>query len=362
MIDGIKNLQLRSLRSHDNVDYIFDEYMNAIVGPNGSGKTTILEAIYCLLMGTSFRGTIGEMAKYGSSQFKIQLDYVTKESSHKRCLLFTQNEETSMKKWKINEKSYARLPLSARLPVVLFEPELSRLISGGPARRRLYLDALTSQLNLEVAFAQKKFERTLKQRNNLLKQMRTSTISQNESELFIWDTQLAHLSETIVNARFEVIDLIQQKISKYYKDLGGSDEIFISYQSTTSLQPKIYSSKMLQFLQASHKRDIVLGYTSFGPHRDDFQIHIADQPAEDRASRGEVRTIVIALKLIETELLSKHYEHLNIKPILLLDDVLSELDLVHQEKILSGLKDHQVFITTTDAHAISAGVHTIALD
>ena len=362
MIDGIKNLQLRSLRSHDSADFVFDEYMNAIVGPNGSGKTTILEAIYCLLQGTSFRGSISEMAKYGSSQFKIQLDYFSKSNSHKRNLNFLQVDDSSQKKWKVNEKSSARLPLGSRLPVVLFEPDFSRLITGSPGRRRVYLDTLASQLDIEVASAQKKFERTLKQRNNLLKKMRDSTISDTNSELFIWDTQLAHLSESIIAARFAIIEQLQQKLSDHYKNLGGTDEIFINYQSTTCLYPETYASKLLQFLQASRKRDIIFGYTSFGPHRDDFEVRIADQPAESRASRGEVRTIVVALKLLETEILSNHFEPFNIKPILLLDDVLSELDLLHQEKILNGLKNHQVFITTTDAHAISAGVHTIALD
>jgi DNA replication and repair protein RecF len=117
----------------------------------------------------------------------------------------------------------------------------------------------------------------------------------------------------------------------------------------------------MQFLEASIQRDIILGYTAFGPHRDDIEVRLADQPALERASRGEVRTLVIALKLLETELLSQHFAGSTIQPTLLLDDVLSELDLVHQERVLAGFKDHQVFLTTTDAHALTPGVHTIAL-
>jgi len=247
------------------------------------------------------------------------------------------------------------------LPVVLFEPDLARLISGAPERRRQYLDQIAGQLDLEIAIAQNKFERVLKQRNQLLKQLRERSHATPPDELFIWNTQLAHISEQIVEARHKVVGALQNEISSYYKQLGGTDAILLTYQSTVSTQPGNYATRLLQFLETSIMRDITLGHTSFGPHRDDLEVRLADQPALQRASRGEVRTVVIALKLLETQLLAKHYEKSELKPTLLLDDVLSELDLVHQERVLEGFKNHQVFITTTDAHALTPGVHTIAL-
>jgi len=358
---GIKNLRLKNVRSHASNDFQFVATMNAIVGPNGSGKTTIVEALYTLLRGSSFKGSISEIAQYGTNQFRAEMEIATESTTHKRALGFQQVEAAVQKKWSVDDKNYARLPVTAKLPVVLFEPDLARLVTGSPERRRQYLDQIAAQLNFEVAIAQNRFERSLKQRNQLLKKLRESSQFSPPDELFIWNTQLAQLSGQIISARHKVINSLQSEISDYYKQLGGSDNIFLTYQSGVSSESDTYASRLLQFLETSVQRDIALGHTTFGPHRDDLEVRLADQPAAQRASRGEVRTVVIALKLLETELLSRHYERSDIKPTLLLDDVLSELDLVHQERVLAGFKNHQVFITTTDAHALTPGVHTIAL-
>lgn len=358
---GIKKLRLLNVRSHNDASFSFSSSMNAIVGPNGSGKTTVIEALYTLLQGSSFKGTISEIAQYGTDQFRAEVEIESKNTIHTRSLGYQRVDDSVQKKWSVDNRTTVRLPVGARLPVVLFEPDLARLISGSPQRRRNYLDQIAAQLDIEVAHSQNRFDRTLRQRNQLLKSFRESRSSGSPEELFVWNTQLANLSASIVSARMRVIEKIQSEISDYYKQLGGADPIFLAYQSNVSLDNQSYGSKLLQFLETSVARDTALGYTSFGPHRDDLEVRIADQPASQRASRGEVRTLVIALKLLETELLSKHYAQSEIKPTLLLDDVLSELDLVHQERVLAGFKDHQVFITTTDAHALTPGVHTIAL-
>lgn len=357
----ISKLNLLQVRSHKNADFKFDKFMNAVVGPNGSGKTTVIESLYTLLLGSSFKGSIKEMVQNGQNTFSTNLEIKTDNTTHNRSLKYLQTEETSQKKWSIDNKKYARLPLLSRLPVVLFEPDLARLISGSPSRRRAYIDSISGQLDPETAKAQIRFDRVLKQRNQLLKHLRRTNGSPAE-QLFVWNTQMAHESETIIKARFKVLSSIQQDISKFYKQLGGTDDISITYKSQTSVDPASYATILLKQLDLNLKRDLQLGYTSVGPHRDDLSIEINSQPADERASRGEVRTIVIALKLLETALISNHSAQYGMSPTLLLDDVLSELDLNHQEKVLDGLKDHQVFITTTDAHALTPGVHTIFLE
>lgn len=357
----ISRLNLSHVRSHNLIDFKFDKFMNAIVGPNGSGKTTVIESLYTLLLGTSFKGSIKEMVQNGQNTFSANLEIKTDNTNHNRSLKYLQTEETSQKKWSIDNKKYARLPLSARLPVVLFEPDLARLITGSPNRRRSYLDSIAGQLDIETAKAQIRFDRVLKQRNQLLKHLRRSNESLSD-HLFVWDTQMAHESEKIIKARIKVLSILQKDISKYYKKLGGSDDISITYKSQTSVDPATYATFLLKQLELNIYRDLQLGFTSVGPHRDDLAVEINSQPADERASRGEVRTIVIALKLLETAIMSNHSAQYDMSPTLLLDDVLSELDLNHQEKVLDGLKDHQVFITTTDAHALTPGVHTIFLE
>ncbi len=357
----LHKLSLFQVRSHGKKSFEFQPGVNAIVGPNGSGKTTVLEALYVLMRGSSFRGSLSELLTYGENDYALTLTSKTELSEQIRGLNFVSTIETVQKKWQIEGKSYARLPLSGRLPVVLFEPDLARLITGSPERRRQYLDNIASQLDIDVALAQTRFERTLRQRNQLLKNLSRIKSFSPPDDLFVWNTQLAHLSEIIVAARLNLISNLQKNINQFYKQLGGADKVLLTYQSAVSLDPKQYASRLLQFLETATLRDMAIGHTSFGPHRDDLEIRLADQPAVERASRGEVRTIVVALKLLETELLASHFQPANIRPVLLLDDVLSELDLVHQERVLDGFKDYQVFLTTTDSHTLTPGTHTIAL-
>lgn len=362
-MNGIKNLRLYNVRSHARADFQFTANMNAIVGPNGSGKTTIVESLYTLLQGRSFRGSTTDMTRYGDNEFKAQLDFSLPSTTKTRSLVYKNKGEIVQKKWQVENKLYTRLPQNEKLPVVLFEPDVARLITGGPERRRQYLDNIAAQLDSEIGRVQNRFDRSLKQRNQLLKRIREGgSRAQATDELFVWNTQLAQFSEQIVGARMSVLNMLQSDISRHYKRLGGIDEVFLAYQSTVSQEPARYASRLLQFFETSVTRDIALGHTSFGPHRDDLEVRLADQPAAQRASRGEVRTVVIALKLLETELLANHFQKLALRPTLLLDDVLSELDLVHQEQVLAGFKDYQVFITTTDAHTLTPGTYTIALD
>ena len=361
IIDSIK---LQDVRSHRQSFFQFHKNINAIVGPNGSGKTTLIEALYVLLCGKSFRGGLPEMLRWGRKQAVLEVTLSTGETHGVRRLLVEQaSKGVYQKRWNIGEQKNARMPLAKRLPVVLFEPDIGRMITGSPEKRRTYLDSLTSQLDITVAESLHRFERILKQRNSLLKTMSPHAQSKTEiDQLFIWNTQLSALSEIIVASRIALLKELQRGITKEYNKLGGTDNILLTYESRVSTDPKTYANKLLHFLETSLMRDIVLGHTGFGPHRDDFEIRLSDQPARERASRGEIRTIVLALKLLEAELLSRQYAPHNIKPILLFDDVLSELDLHHQEQILAGFKNYQVFLTTTDAHTLTPGTYTVALD
>jgi len=357
----LQSLRLTNVRSHKTADFQFEKHVNAIVGPNGSGKTTILEALYTLMSGKSFRGSIPEEVRWG--RHEALLDLTLTGNSFRRLVIETPDEGFAQKKWNIDDEKSGRLPLDKRLPVVLFEPDIGRMVSGSPERRRVYLDGLSSQLDVSTAQALSRYERILKQRNSLLKKLSLHSQSKSErDQLFVWNTQLAGLSEVIVSARIATLERLQKDVTKQYKKLGGTDKILLSYGTRVTNEVNQYASKLHQFLETSLPRDIALGHTSFGPHRDDVEIRLADQPARERASRGEIRTLVLALKLLEAEILKNAYSNKNVRPTLLFDDVLSELDLHHQEQILAGFKNYQVFLTTTDAHTLTPGTYTIALD
>lgn len=360
---SLSSLKLVHMRSHIQGSFTFDENVNAIVGLNGSGKTTLLEAMYVLLRGSSFRGSISEMIRWGEYSTALELKIKNaRDSSTRRLAIELPENNKPTKKWVVNNNMSARLAPRDKLPVVLFEPDIGRMITGSPERRRHYVDNLASQLDPAVAQAQLRFERTLRQRNLLLKSLDPHHITKTQNDqLFVWNMQLATLSETLVTGRQEVLLTLQNDISSQYKVLGGSDDVLLTYKSSVTNQADLYASRLLQFLETSLMRDAIIGHTSFGPHRDDIEIRLADQSAKERASRGEIRTIVLALKLLEADLLRKKYTENNIRPVLLFDDVLSELDLHHQAQILSGFKDYQVFITTTDAHTLTPGTYTIAL-
>lgn len=362
--NSLSSLKLVHMRSHVHGDFTFDENVNAIVGLNGSGKTTLLEAMYVLLRGNSFRGTTAEMIQRGEHSMALELTVTNSRDSNtiRRLHVNLPENNTPIKKWIVNNNTSARLPPRDKLPVVLFEPDIGRMITGSPERRRHYVDNLASQLDPHVAQAQLRFERTLRQRNLLLKSLDPHHITKAQNDqLFVWNMQLATLSETLVTGRQEVLVALQKDISSQYRMLGGDDSVHLTYQSSVTNQANLYGNRLLQFFGTSLMRDAIVGHTSFGPHRDDIEIRLADQHAKERASRGEIRTIVLALKLLEAELLHKKYTESNVRPVLLFDDVLSELDLHHQAQILSGFKDYQVFITTTDAHTLTPGTYTIAL-
>lgn len=357
----LKSLHLQNVRSHKDAAFEFNKNVNAIVGPNGSGKTTVLEAIYTLLSGKSFRGSLPEEVRWGEQQAILELGITG--DSFRRLVIDTSDKTSASKKWNVDDVKTGRLALSNRLPVVLFEPDIGRMISGSPERRRAYIDGLASQLNIETAQALSRYERIIKQRNSLLKNLSIHSQTKSETDqLFVWNTQLANLSETIISARIKTLETLQKKVTKQYKKLGGTDSILLSYSTKVTVEPSQYANKLHQFLETSLARDIVLGHTSFGPHRDDIEVRLADQPARERASRGEIRTLVLALKLLEAEILQEAYSGHSLRPTLLFDDVLSELDLHHQEQILAGFKNYQVFLTTTDAHTLTPGTYTIALD
>jgi DNA replication and repair protein RecF len=232
-----------------------------------------------------------------------------------------------------------------KYPVVLFEPDDLRLLNGSPSRRRDYFDRFISQLDPLYGIAIRKYDRALKQRNNLLKRAHVSP-----DELFVWDMVLSEHGAYIIQQRALYVAMMHQQISIVYNKIADSeDTVAITYHHSA-----VSKQKLLADLHANTQRDMITGFTSAGPHRHDIIFSYNGAPALSIASRGEVRSIMLALKFIEVDILQTL---LATKPIILLDDVFSELDASRQKHLVANFKDHQVIITSATSNPRMPAVH-----
>ena len=339
----ITGLSLTNFRSYTDSAFEFDTGVNIIVGPNASGKTNLLEAILLSCSGKSYRAKDIDLIQYDQPWTRIEAD--TDEG--KRVLTVEQistQELTSKKKFKIGGVEFKRLSLQKSIPVVLFEPEHLRLLSGGPERRRDYLDNLLEQTTPGYPKLRRDYKRTLAQRNALLK------ISSGELDttMFAWNIRLSELGGKITKFRNDLVDELNKSIQEIYRDISETKStITIKYVADHGLDS--YSSKMHDKLERNLEADRQKGFTSTGPHRHDFSVSLNDHTAAVTASRGEVRSILLSLKMIELRLLENSTGKI---PLLLLDDVFSELDGSRRKALTSQIAKYQTFITTTDADIV----------
>ena len=330
----LKTLRVQNFRTHSDFILEIGEKSTLISGANGSGKTSLLEAIYFALQGTSFRSSDKEILRNdGSSWFRIDL----KDSKDSlRTIIFNDAIQKSKKQFLVDGNKKARLSSNLRIPVVLFEPDDLQLLSGSPTRRRNFLDYFLSQIFPSFQLALARYNKALKQRNNLLKRDNVS-----KDELFPWNLMLAEYGAEIISKRQDFLELLNSKIEEVYFEISGvKDEIKIDY-----LGEKVSKNEILAILSENIERDKILGYTNFGPHKHDIQFIFNKKPAQNVASRGENRSLVLALKFIETDILS---DLTSKRPIVLLDDVFSELDDDRQKLLTKHFSKYQTIITSTN--------------
>jgi DNA replication and repair protein RecF len=351
------SLRLHNFRSYADYAAEFNPGVNIVVGPNGSGKTNLLEALYAISAGGSFRAADRELVRHGAGGFRIEAWY----GDQQRILSYKQNEEAIEKQFNLDGTKRARLTHEQRVPIVLFEPDHLRLLRESPSLRRDYLDSLLSRLQPDFAWLKHQFERVLAQRNAMLK--RRLPAAQLEDQLFVWDIKFAELAEQIVTRRRELVSRLQASLADVYSTIAHRPhQAAITYHSSVAGDNN-YHANLLRLLNANLARDVERGFTGVGPQRDDFSIVLDDAPAAAAASRGEVRTLLLALKIIELRLVAAQND---LTPLLLLDDVFSELDSSRRQALAQLAKSYQTLITTTDADAIVEhfleGYHIIATE
>lgn len=337
----IANLRLQHFRSYPDAAYEFSPEVNIIVGPNASGKTNLLEAVLVLAQGSSYRGSDSELIEF--DQPWARLDARTTDGEDRTVKLLA--EPQPAKTYELDGKVFKRLSLQHSLPIVLFEPNHLRLLHGSPSGRRDYLDDLLEHTVAAYGTMRRNYQRVLAQRNALLKRQKRPT---NE-ELFVWNLRLSEFGAHVARERASLINKINAQLPGRYRELSGrTNDVRVVYHPKFPLAS--YESKMIGKLEADLQLDIARGFSGAGPHRDDFHVLIDGHMAAEAASRGETRTMVLALKVIELELMEQIR---GVRPILLLDDVFSELDGARRHALTDHLRGHQTFITTTDADIVS---------
>ena len=336
----ISSIRLQHFRSYTDDSFEFEPGVNIIVGPNGSGKTNLLEAILVIASGGSYRARDVDLVQFGAPWARLDAMF----DKQNRILKMVAEGSKVQKTYELGGKTYKRLSLERTVPAVLFEPNHLQLVIRGPEQRREYFDDILQRTKVGFKSLRVSYRRTLAQRNSLLKQNRTRA----DKQLFAWNVRLSELGSQIVAARLGLIEDINAQISGIYSDISGKKSVVkLGYE--TPINTQHYSSRLLSKLETTTEKDFQRGFTAYGPHREDITIYLDEQPANISASRGEMRSLLLALKIYELQLLE---EARSKKPIFLLDDVFSELDGKRRKQLVKRLKDYQTIITTTDTEAV----------
>lgn len=335
----IQSVRLVNFRSHDDFFWECKKKTSLLIGENGSGKTSILEAIYEALRGKSFKASDNEILKRGAEYYRVEVKFC---DGGKTVVIF----DGRKKQFLVEDKKTARLPKKNRYPVVLFLPDDLHLVATSPTKRRNYFDRVLTEFDDSYSNSLLRYEKSLKQRNDLLKKynIQEKVFGKiSRSDFFSWNILLAKYGLEIRQRRVKYLEKLNQVFSEVYHSIVDNSD-FVSLKLEL-FGGEISEAEYFNRLEAELDRDLILGYTGFGIHRDDFVFLFNGEEADGTASRGELRSMILAMKFIEAELI---FQETGKKPVVLLDDVFSELDNMRQKSLVKNFKENQVIITSVE--------------
>ena len=343
----IHHLKLLNFRNYEKMEVSFSPKYNIIFGNNGSGKTNLVESIYVLALTKSFRGTVDKILLMNSKDVcRIEGEISDKYTDKYKLIL-----KDGGKKVKINNTKIDKLSdYISKINVVLFNPDDLRFIKDSPTIRRKAINLEISQINNVYLKNLNMYNKLLKQRNSYLK---TTNINANSSSEFltILTNKLVDFGEKIYESRRKYINLLNQRVGDLYNSICGIQDLKLEYVSDYK---DFDREKILKKYQDNLNRDIILGKTSIGVHHDDIKFKLEGYNIKDYGSEGQQKNAIIAYKLTELEIF---YQVRGNYPILILDDLFSELDRFKINNILNLINDDiQTFITTTEIDKINDNV------
>ena len=351
-----KKVSLTNFRNISECSLEFCDGINILAGENAQGKTNLLEAIFYASVGRSFRASSSnEMISFGKKTATVSIDYQSdkKERADNITVQLFSDKKKTVEKNHLRVERLSDIVGSFRS--VLFCPEHLSLIKDGPLERRTYLDIAISRINSKYIRSLQRYSYFLKQRNALIK----SAVANREvfdATVDLWSEQLAAEASEISFYRVEFLKRVSKIVSTCFEDMTGKKEsVEIIYRGSASLDAEDYldrdtvKQKYISLLASAHDREIFVGSTLWGIHKDDIEIKINGKNARSFASQGQQRSLALALKLAEGEICKEEFGDY---PVFLFDDVLSELDDTRRDYMIRFAKGKQVIITTCEMKVV----------
>ncbi|MBM3231280.1 DNA replication/repair protein RecF [Candidatus Peregrinibacteria bacterium] len=342
----LQRLSLEHFRSYEALSLDFGrENVHVFIGHNGAGKTNILESVSVLSLVKSFLAAEDDEAvRWDQQHFRVRAECSSDDGTQCSAEVVSQLTPRRQKACFVNDVRRSVGEMVGTLPSVSFLPQDLELFTGAPAQRRAFLDRLLSQVSPEYLPLLLTYQKILKQRNALLKHIAQG--SAERSDLPVWDERLADTGAAVTVHRLELVGVLQCTLARELAALGEDwpdAQMRYERKGDACALPDI-RNEILGSLQENLSRDCMLQSTGTGPHRDDWTILVGGRSIATFASRGQQRTAVLALLELQTSYLELRRGE---KPVVLLDDVFSELDDAHQTALLQSFADHQVLITAT---------------
>jgi len=338
----INTLELKNFRNYERQIIKFSEGLNVLVGKNAQGKTNVLEAIFFAVIGKSFKvNKEKETIKWGEEISNIKAIFSRLYRDVEIELIFNKSCKKAIKIDGVSIKKIGEL--LGNVNAVFFSPQELKLVKESPDERRRFMNIDISQTNKRYFYALNRYEKVLANRNKLLKITKDFNVLKDTID--IWDRALVDLAYKIFLERKDFIEKLAPYAEKAHSYIsGGSEQLKITYNSFDA-KDKDFKEEMLKALQKNLEKDFKHGYTSIGVHRDDLDIFLNGVEVKNFGSQGQQRTAALSMKLAELEIIK---ERTGEYPILLLDDVFSELDLERQKRLLAFTSRTQTIITCTE--------------
>ncbi|MFZ5945041.1 MAG: DNA replication/repair protein RecF [Bacillota bacterium] len=346
----LNSISVENYRNYENQKVNLNSDVNIFFGDNGQGKTNLLEAVYYIATGSSFRNSKDlEIIKWDKDFFRI-IGKIYKKSIEREIIIEFFYQNSGNKQLKINGVKYKKVSdVLGYLQAVIFSPDDLNIIKGSPAERRKFIDTEISQLTSGYYEVLANYNKVLNQRNNLLKVIRDN--NEKTDTLEIWDEQLVKLGSIIIKNRIDFLKKVVPLARKIqYEITEGNEQLDITYNSIIIDKPeneiKVIEKSFHEIIKKNRNKEIYRAISLYGPHRDDLNFYVNKKDLKNYGSQGQQRTSILSVKIAE---LKMFYNHNDEYPLLLLDDVMSELDDKRRNFLIRVIRENQIQTLITGA-------------